>query len=129
MKNTLNRQEGVGGIMAKPKIELYNWQIEAGDAIQDSINQGEDGAAVAAITGSGKTMVAIEEMKKWEYRHPTIWCRFTVVVPTKALAIQWRDELIEHGVAQEMVRAKVGGRDLIGHCGFGHDQCGWSIHH
>ena len=114
MKNTLNRQEGVGGIMAKPKIELYNWQIEAGDAIQESIDQGDDGAAVAAITGSGKTMVAIEEMKKWEYRHPTIWCRFTVVVPTKALAIQWRDELIEHGVAQPEEIGRIGGGSIKG---------------
>ena len=77
MKDTLNRQEGVGEVMAKPKIELYNWQIEAGNAIQDSIDQGEDGAAVAAITArSGKTMVALEEMEKWQLRHPTIWCRF-----------------------------------------------------
>ena len=62
MKDTLNRQEGVGEVMAKPKIELYNWQIEAGNAIQDSIDQGEDGAAVAAIAGQVKLWLLL---RKW----------------------------------------------------------------
>ena len=96
-----------GLAMAKPKIELYRWQKEAIQASKDEIEEG-NGAAIAAATGTGKSKVATELMKWYETRS-TFDSVFTIVVPTKALMIQWRDGLIEEGWDA----------DIIGRCGGG----------
>lgn len=107
MNGGLNRQPSVGVAMAKPKIELYRWQKEAIQASKDEIEEG-NGAAIAAATGTGKSMVATELMKWYETRS-TFDSVFTIVVPTKALMLQWRDGLIEAGWDA----------DIIGRCGGG----------
>ena len=88
-------------------FELYDWQKRALDLID--CNDG----CIAAITGSGKSLVAMERMKK----HLTDWTGLpidcvpliTVVVPTKALMIQWHEELIAYGFPPEWIGRKGGG--------------------
>jgi superfamily II DNA or RNA helicase len=104
MNGALNRPAPLGVVMAKPT--LYRWQGEAIDACKVAI-QDDEGAAVAGATGTGKSRVALELMD-W-YRFERGGGLFTIVVPTKALMIQWRDGLIEYGFDA----------DCIGRCGGG----------
>ncbi len=113
MNDTLNRQEGIGEVMAKPKFDLYQWQERAIASVSGAIEDKKKGCAVAAVTGTGKSEVGLRSMEHWEYVNPTIHCRFTIVVPTKALAIQWREGLIEDGYPSEVI-GRIGGGSIKG---------------
>ena len=110
MMSRLNRPAPLGVVMAKPT--LYRWQQEAIDVCKVAIENGE-GAAIAGATGTGKSRVALELMDWYRFQKEWSFCAggsiFTIVVPSKALMIQWRDLLIEYGW----------GEDSIGRCGGG----------
>ncbi len=76
--------------------DLYRWQEEALDALGQTMGAGGSGATIAAVTGAGKTRVALEFARRLvmqareEEGDP--WF-VTVVVPRKSLMLQWRDDL------------------------------------
>ena len=60
-------------------------------------------------------MVALEEMEKWQLRHPTIRCRFYCCCSDKGSGYPMAlDELIEHGVAQPEEIGRIGGGSIKG---------------
>lgn len=91
-------------------FELYRWQKECLQAWDDRDTQG---MCVASITGSGKTAVAMEVMKRHTENHIglpiLIEPLITIVVPRKALMIQWREEMIAYGFEPEWIGRKGGG--------------------
>ena len=107
--------------------ELYDWQKEAIEACKKELLNTDQpvryshgsrvvGCAVAGATGTGKSRVAIELMKWYEqYNFKNIGLRsvFTIVVPTKALMLQWRDGLIESGWDAHMI-GRCGGGSIKG---------------
>lgn len=73
--------------------KLYIWQQNALDAW---INNGHRGIVLAA-TGTGKTTFALAAMLK-------VRCRTIIIVPTKALMTQWKNNVIKDlGVPREKV--------------------------
>ena len=68
-------------------MELYAWQKDCLNKLRMSSFQG----IVVAVTGSGKTTVALESIKE-------LRVRTLIVVPTIALMNQWEKELLNIGV-------------------------------
>jgi superfamily II DNA or RNA helicase len=71
-------------------MELYSWQKDCLNRLRMNSYRG----IVVAVTGSGKTRIALESIK--EIRRRTL-----IVVPTIALMNQWKDELSTIGVKKE----------------------------
>jgi superfamily II DNA or RNA helicase len=80
-------------------IQLREWQKSAIDALLKQ----SGGGIVEAATGSGKTIVALELIR----RNPN--SRFLIVVPTIVLQGQWRDEILKLGLATEEEISRIGG--------------------
>lgn len=70
--------------------QLYDWQKEAITNYRRNNYRG----IICAVTGSGKTFVAVTAMK--ELKQKTI-----IVVPTIALMNQWHKELVSNGFKQK----------------------------
>lgn len=81
--------------------DLRTWQLEALDAWEANGRRG----IVAAATGTGKTRLAIEAMK----RSIAEGARVTVVVPTRVLQDQWTRELRQSRVVPVRRLGTIGG--------------------
>lgn len=84
----------------EPDIKLYLWQEEAVQRWKQSNPENVKGqnfsddefrGIIQAVTGAGKTVLAIECMNVWLQDNPT--GNITVLVPTRALQHQWRRHL------------------------------------
>jgi superfamily II DNA or RNA helicase len=72
---------------------LYDWQQDAADQwFSDSKSESASGIA-QVVTGAGKTVMALEVVRRWLEEHPD--GVVTVVVPTKVLMQQWLTEFVE----------------------------------
>ena len=104
---------------------MYNWQKEAlwiwkgaGDPPDDeTCGKWRPDMTVAAVTGSGKTRLALEVCEDWlKYSEIPEW-RFkemiTIVVPRTALMMQWYDTMIEWGIDPALI-GRVGGGSIKG---------------
>ena len=69
---------------------LYRWQKEAIEVVREAWETDEPNTTIAAVTGAGKTEVAVRLINEWDGI-------VTVVVPRKALMLQWRDDLEPFG--------------------------------
>ena len=65
----------------------YSWQEEASDSWKDN----GFGGIVAAVTGSGKTIMAIYAISEYVRENPT--AVFSIIVPTKVLMYQWAETI------------------------------------
>lgn len=80
------------------EFELYDWQHEAADRWFD-VDGPDDPrdtprAGIArVVTGAGKTVMALEVIRRWLDRNPD--GVVSVVVPTNVLMRQWLEELVE----------------------------------
>ena len=72
---------------------LYRWQEEAIEVVREAWKTDEPNTTIAAVTGAGKTEVAVRLINEWDGI-------VTVVVPRKALMLQWRDDLTPHIVGR-----------------------------
>ena len=72
---------------------LYRWQKEAIEVVREAWKTDEPNTTIAAVTGAGKTEVAVRLINEWDGI-------VTVVVPRKALMLQWRDDLTPHIVGR-----------------------------
>lgn len=74
-------------------FELYDWQQEAVHQWFDTNDDGTDGhrGIAQVVTGAGKTVMALEIIRRWLDRNPN--GVVTVVVPTRVLMHQWLTEL------------------------------------
>ena len=89
-----------GGVESPDEISLYLWQEQA---IPNWVNRSEElpekqsnddkefFGIVAAVTGSGKTVYALEAINVWLQMNPT--GNVTILVPTRVLVNQWRRHL------------------------------------
>lgn len=84
----------------EPTVQLYLWQEEAVQRWKQSnpenvkgqnFDDAEFRGIIQAVTGAGKTVLAIECMNVWLQDNPT--GNITVLVPTRALQHQWRRHL------------------------------------
>lgn len=77
-------------------FSLYDWQREAADkwfrSEKDSErSKGRESGIVKVVTGAGKTVMALEVIRRWLDENPE--GVVTVVVPTRVLMQQWLTEL------------------------------------
>lgn len=84
-------------------MQLYRWQKDCLNAWTDSDFRG----IVHAVTGSGKTVLALNAIDLLRERFPDL--RVKVVVPTVALAQQWETALIHHAPSEELRPGFFGG--------------------
>jgi len=73
-------------------VELYNWQI---DAVERWLASGTDWdiqGTFSVFTGGGKTVMALACAERVARFEPAV--RTVIVVPTVALAIQWKDRIL-----------------------------------
>lgn len=82
------------------EFELYDWQAEAADAwfepadgLVTSQKRAAESGIARVVTGAGKTVMALEVIRRWLDRHPE--GVVTVLVPTRVLMRQWLEELVE----------------------------------
>ncbi|WP_135304857.1 DEAD/DEAH box helicase [Haloarcula amylovorans] len=81
-------------------FELYSWQrdaaeqwFESGTGLKASTSRDPENGIVRVVTGAGKTVMALEVLRRWLRKHPD--GVVTVLVPTKVLMRQWLEELVE----------------------------------
>lgn len=77
-------------------FERYDWQREAAEKWFEPVPQSErdsENGIVKVVTGAGKTVMALDVIKRWLEKHPN--GVVTVLVPTNVLMRQWLEELIE----------------------------------
>lgn len=72
---------------------LYDWQREAAEMWADDGDTPARQGIVQVVTGAGKTVMALEVIRRWLAADPDRVA--TVVVPTKVLLRQWVGELAE----------------------------------
>ena len=84
------------------KTELYGWQEECLKRWFDHNSRG----IVQAVTGSGKTMLALTAMSRLE-RQLGGRLRVKIVVPTGALMRQWKQALQEHLTDEPQIQTAV----------------------
>lgn len=72
---------------------LYDWQREAADEWFERPGGDEQSGIAQVVTGAGKTVMALEVVRKWLDRNPE--GVVTVLVPTKVLMQQWLTEFVE----------------------------------
>ena len=70
-------------------FDPYEWQIEATTQWNENGNSG----IVAAVTGSGKTIMAMHAVSDYLAQHPD--AVVSVIVPTKVLMYQWAETFAE----------------------------------
>jgi len=70
-------------------FEPYPWQVDATGSWKDNGYSG----IVAAVTGSGKTIMAIHAISNYIHDNPE--AVVTVIVPTKVLMYQWAEAISE----------------------------------
>jgi len=70
-------------------LDPYEWQIEATNQWNENGNSG----IVAAVTGSGKTIMAMHAVSDYLTQHPD--AVVSVIVPTKVLMYQWAEIFAE----------------------------------
>ena len=90
-------------IMKETKGKLYKWQNAC---LEEWETHGFHGI-VGAVTGSGKTRLALAAIEKLRGRFPELQVR--VVVPTIALANQWLIALTHAAECEAQIPALVGG--------------------
>src|SRR5258708_4967005 len=73
-------------------VELYNWQIDAVERWLASATDGDVQGTFSVFTGGGKTVMALACAERIARYEPAV--RTVVVVPTVALAIQWKDRIL-----------------------------------
>lgn len=86
-------------------MELYRWQKQCLNAWEESGRRG----IVRAVTGAGKTMLALATIDRMRQRFPEV--RVKLVVPTVALAQQWKTALL-HNAPEEIWRPGLFGGGL-----------------
>lgn len=78
-------------------FDLYDWQQEAAQqwfTPSDAAASREPEQGIArVVTGAGKTVMALEVLRRWLDEHPE--GVVTILVPTKVLMHQWLEELVE----------------------------------
>lgn len=75
-------------------FELADWQQDAVDAWMHGDADGPHRGTLEIFTGGGKTLIALAAVERIATDVPDL--RLAVVVPTQALARQWRDFLRRH---------------------------------
>jgi superfamily II DNA or RNA helicase len=73
-------------------IELFPWQQAAVEAWVAGDDDRSCFGTLEVVTGGGKTLIALKCVEKAALRDPAV--QLVVVVPTQALARQWREQLI-----------------------------------
>ena len=86
---------------------LYRWQSEALDAVRQAFATDTPDTTIAAVTGAGKTEVALRVMEEWTGL-------VTVVVPRKALMVQWRDDIDNDPFLHSHIVGRFGGGGIKG---------------
>lgn len=87
---------------------LYDWQRKALATWDKVLTSNDSRMTIAAVTGSGKTRVALEAIERWAAQHPD-W-QVTILVPRRHLLVQWRTGLTERGFNP----GRVGGGSIKG---------------
>jgi superfamily II DNA or RNA helicase len=87
-------------------LKLHDWQEEALKALDENNFNG----TIKAVTGVGKTVLGLACIESLMHE------KVVIAVHTEHLQDQWRDEIIEHGVASEDDISFVGGgsKDISG---------------
>lgn len=74
-------------------FELVSWQASAVDAWVEGSDLGPRTGTIEVVTGGGKTLIAVTCIALTSRDVPGL--KVAIVVPTQALARQWRDVLLE----------------------------------
>jgi superfamily II DNA or RNA helicase len=95
-------------------FELAPWQQEAVKAWWCGDPRGPFRGTLEVFTGGGKTLIALACVERAARRTPTL--QFAVVVPTQALARQWRDQVLRYTDINPTQIGQLGGgkRDTFG---------------
>ena len=98
------------GTIALKGVELADWQRDAVDAWCRGDGQGYRGT-LEIFTGGGKTLMALACMERASAVQPEL--QVAIVVPSEALARQWRQVLLQHTTLEpsEIGLMGAGGRD------------------
>ena len=75
-------------------FELFPWQRAALEAWVRGDRRGPHRGTLEIFTGGGKTLIALACWQEATRRDPET--RLAVVIPTEALARQWREAVVEH---------------------------------
>ena len=78
-------RHGQGKFVMDPQIVLHKWQTEAANEWEKNENIG----VVNAVTGTGKTIFAIECIRRFISNHPN--AIVNIIVPTRVLMYQWAE--------------------------------------
>ena len=76
-------------------MELYTWQKECLKAWEENGRRG----IAHVITGAGKTVLALEAVRRFRAQYPG--ARIRVIVPTIPLALQWQSALLRTAINEE----------------------------
>ena len=78
-----------------PEFSLYDWQSEAVDRwfAGDEDRDSETGIT-QVVTGAGKTVMALEVVRRWLTENPDDNRVVTIIVPTRVLMRQWLTEFV-----------------------------------
>lgn len=109
-----------GPLALRASVRLLDWQSEAATAWLASQHptRGAGHGIIEAVTGTGKTIAAMQCMVEASRLHPAL--TFAIVVPGRKLARQWQKDLSTHLAIQEAdvaVRGD-GGRGSLRHARF-----------
>lgn len=80
-------------------FDLYDWQREAAtnwfktETSESKSEKLPESGITRVVTGAGKTVMALEVIRRWLDEHPE--GAVTVIVPTKVLMNQWLGEFVE----------------------------------
>lgn len=83
--NELAKSHGGGPFTRPDSFVPYEWQKQASENWKDNSYKG----IVAAVTGSGKTIMAVYAISEYVREYPN--AIFSVIVPTKVLMKQWAE--------------------------------------
>lgn len=84
-------------------FQLHPWQRDAVRAWVHGVDETPYRGTFEIVTGGGKTLIALACLAEASFRDPGV--RAAVVVPTEALARQWRDNLVQR---TSLTEAEVG---------------------
>ena len=78
-----------------PEFSLYDWQSEAVDAWFEGEEARQPKTGITqVVTGAGKTVMALEAVRRWLNEAPGDDQVVTIVVPTRVLMRQWLTEFV-----------------------------------
>ena len=101
---------GDGNAFALHEVELAGWQRDACAAWQHGDDpSGPTRGTLEIFTGGGKSLIALECLRRAAHDTPAL--RALVVVPTLALARQWRQVFLAN---TDLGEADIGRRDGLG---------------